>query len=190
LKISATEAYVKAVTVHGENHGDDIVSAISVSLEFAMLPRMLRQFSEALFDLLFDPNQIPRIPELGVMHWKSTYDKATFYLGEHEYKPCDVKKLTFAAREGFLIDVTLNVKVSKPTAEQRGQLSGFVKQEGVKFTLESMQLRVDEPDEEEDEDAPDDRQGTLPATTDGQPIAPLIGQDGKTQAEREAEKVH
>lgn len=176
MKISATEALVTAVTTLGENHGDEIVPAIAVRLEFTIPPRMLNAFSNAILPALFD-DKIPRIPEVGAIHLKVGYEKAHVYIDAQEFKGCDVKKIQVEAREGFMVDVALTVKIPKPTAAQRGQLTGLIKKE-VKVVLESMQLRIDEPDHDDDGDEPDTRQGALPGTApptkDGEPIQPLI----------------
>lgn len=194
MKISATEALVTAVTTLGENHGDEIVPAIAVRLEFTMPPRMLNAFSRALLPALFDEQQIPRIPEVGTIHLKVSYEKAHTFIDAQEFKGCNVKKIQVEAREGFLIDVGLTVKIPKPTAAQRGQLTGLIKKE-VKIVLESMQLRIDEGPEDGDE-APekDARQPDLPGTEgkgkDGQPITPLLDDKGRTAEERAAATKH
>lgn len=183
MKISATEALVTAVTTLGENHGDEIVPAIAVRLEFTMPPRMLNAFSKALLPALFDDQQIPRIPEAGTIHLKVCYEKAHFFIDAQEFKGCDVKKIQVAAREGFLVDTGLTVKIPKPTAAQRGQLTGLIKKE-VKIVLESMQLRIDEsPEAEDDAEKADPPQGALA-------ITPLLDKDGKTAEERAAATKH
>lgn len=183
MKLSANDALVVAVTNLGENHGEEIVPATSIKLRFRMVPRLLNQFSRHLPTMIFDEQQVPRVPELGSLHWKPEYEKAAFSIAGQQFTKADVKKISFWATDGFMVEVELSVKVNADE-DGRGVLTGLVKQEVI-FALEKMtQKRIEDAAEPPvGGEKKDESQPPLPGTeaekekaptTDGKPIVPLV----------------
>lgn len=184
MKLSANDALVAHVRTPGENQGENIVVFTVLKIQCDVHPRVLNQFTRKLLPLVFDKD-VPTIPELGEMKWIPEYEGATFHLSSPRMEPleftdADVKRISFKPKAGFMVGLVLHVRVYADS-EQRGVLTGLVKQK-VTFALARMTQKVieegeNENDDEDDQPPKDDNQQDLPGTTvttDGKPIVPML----------------
>lgn len=172
MKFDIKDAYVASITPIGEHHGEEVVLAKAVKIEATVTPRQMDAITPAIRKQLF-ADDIPSIPGIGTIHWKLEYEKARVTLvaavaeGDEEGDPlvftkADIKKITFAPREGFIFDLGFLVKVT-PDEAQAGALD-FMLKRTVHLVIEKATQKTVEEAEEEDDEAPpqSDAQPGLP----------------------------
>jgi len=158
MKIVISKALVAAVTNIAEIHGEVIVPANALKLEGAVPVDILDEFSTALKGMLFK-DDIPRIPEIGMMQWHTEYENASMAIGGMKFNNVEVSKITFSPEPGFYVSLVLTVKVHADE-ERAGKLAALLKHT-VKVTLEKMTQKAIQ--EVEDPEAA--QQPQLPAIT-------------------------
>lgn len=173
MKIVISKATVKAITLLTERHGEELVSAKSLTLKAQVPPEVLDEFNAKLRLALF-ADDIPAFPELGVVELKTEYEGADFTIHGIKCSGAELSKIAFAAMPGYFVDLALTVKVTDYDEEKGGKIDNLLRRE-VKVTIaKAVQKRIDEGDGGEERD---DGQPTLPGvppTTDGKPITPLL----------------
>jgi hypothetical protein len=150
MRLELSKALVTAVTSFTEKNGEvHIPGGKAVKLKFVLAPHELgKHFSEQLEEMLFK-GEFPREPKVGALPWTPEYENAVFRIAIHDedrerntkgnlvFSDEEADKLTFtaaklgdfefAAREGFLVDVSCTVKVNANKL-QNGELDYMLRQ--------------------------------------------------------------
>lgn len=157
MKLVIDEAYISYVGNLGEEHGEEVVSGTAIKFSCSVTPKQMDAFDSKIRQVLF-ADDIPAIEHLGECKWRLEYEKATVEVAGQRFTKADIKKVVFEPKAGFLFDLAGMIKVNA-NGEQRGVLTGLVKQT-VQIVIEKMtQKRIDEP--KEDGEKKDDAQGDL-----------------------------
>jgi hypothetical protein len=195
LPIAKVVAVTNLMLNHGSGEEATLVPAKSITFRAEVEPKLLEEFRAGLADRFFDPvaskePRVPAIPELeGPIGWKTEYESGTLRLDLRDLDDLDfedeelllhgvnAKGITFEPLATGMVDLKVNAIVETDDAELRGKVDALLKHT-LKATFSKLtQKPLMEP--EGPQDGANPNQGQLPidgatATTDGQPITPLV----------------
>lgn len=175
MKLKLPNALVVAVTPIGENHGEEIVTAVSVRVETKVLPEMLDEIEAGLREKLCDGDKV-RIPSIESYEVKYEFENAQLLFGDLMFKDGKVSKIKIAPTQGGVWDFAASFKVT-PNDEESGHLVGLIKRR-ITVVAEKMTLVPDKPPKGSKKADP--RQGKL--VDDAGEAAPKPGTGARAKA--------
>jgi hypothetical protein len=179
MKFRKRKANVTNVNNRKENHGEEKVLAIDVKFCVAGTPKLLDDFDARMRECFFlteeGKENYPRFPEITSFKWGREYEDAKIRVGEEDFDEVKLKGFEFECKEGGVVELTFTASW-RPNPDDVGALAELIKEEvTVSFTTQ-----FDLVDEAEGKG----KGGEQPDTAVPPGLTPLLGVDGKPNAER------